>query len=328
MTAESVTAAAAVAAVPAALVLDLMFGDPRNRYHPTAWMGALIARLTIPVQGHSRWHGRLAGTCAVLVPLCVATLLLLLLYVGLDVLTGLAHALAWGVAAAILLKSTIAIRGMEGHAMAVVAELESGRLDAAREKLAMIVKRDTANLDENHVYSAVVESISENMVDGVTGPLFYFGFFGVFGAVLYRIVNTADSMLGYRTSLLENLGWFAANADKILNLVPARLTGILVIPSSMLLGYDWRSSYRIMGRDARKPDSPNAGYPMAAVAGALDARLEKPGHYMLGDGRPGFTRRHVASAIALTKVTCCMFAAVVTVPSIILLSCVGWWLHA
>jgi adenosylcobinamide-phosphate synthase len=165
-------------------------------------------------------------------------------------------------------------------------------------------------------------------VDGVTGPLFYYAIFGLPGAFVYRVINTADSMIGYNTDIFKNVGWFAANCDKILNYIPSRLTGFIMILSAMILGNNWRKSYEIMIRDGRKTKSPNAGYPMAAIAGALEAKFEKIDHYSLGDGNISFTKDHVKSAISIMKVTSILFCGIIVVPIIFLLSYLGWWIHA
>ena len=174
-----------------------------------------------------------------------------------------------------MLKTTIAIRGMEKHAISVLDSLESNDLDLARNYLSMIVKRNTTKLDKNHVLSGVLESISENTVDGITGPMFYYAFFGLFGAFVYRIINTADSMVGYKNELFKNLGWFTAKCDTILNYIPSRLTGLMMVISAAILQNNWKNSYKVMIRDGKKTESPNAGYPMAALAGALETKFEK-----------------------------------------------------
>ena len=124
------------------------------------------------------------------------------------------------------LKTTIAIKGMEKHAIAVVESIEMNEILVSQENLSMIVKRDTKNLDKNHIISGVLESISENTVDGITGPLFYYALFGLPGAFVYRVVNTADSMIGYKNDIFKNIGWFGANCDTILNYIPSRFTGL------------------------------------------------------------------------------------------------------
>ena len=133
------------------------------------------------------------------------------------------------VVGSILLKTTIAIRGMQKHAFAVVDAVEKGDLDSARNHLSMIVKRDTKNLDKNHILSAVLQSVSENTVDGVTGPLFYYAIFGLPGAFAYRAINTIDSMVGYKTTMFKNVGWFGAKCDTAVSYTHLTLPTILLV---------------------------------------------------------------------------------------------------
>ena len=114
-------------------------------------------------------------------------------------------------------------------ALAVLDSIQKNDLTQARTNLSMIVKRNTKNLDKNHILSGTLESLSENIVDGITGPMFYFAIFGLPGAFVYRIVNTVDSMVGYKTQKFKNLGWFGANCDNVLNYIPSRLTGLTTV---------------------------------------------------------------------------------------------------
>ncbi|WP_320416709.1 cobalamin biosynthesis protein [Candidatus Nitrosotenuis chungbukensis] len=227
----------------------------------------------------------------------------------------------------LLLKTTIAIRGLEKHGNLVMESISRNNLEEARSRLSMLVKRDTKDLDRNHVISATLESISENTVDGITGPLFYFGMFGFPGAFVYRAINTIDSMIGYKTALFRNVGWFGANCDKILNYLPARITGLVMILAAVLVKADWKNSLITMRRDGKKTESPNAGYPMAAMAGALGTRFEKINHYTLGNGTIEFNESHFKSAVLLMKMTGILFCILVTVPLIVFLSYLGWWIH-
>jgi adenosylcobinamide-phosphate synthase len=192
----------------------------------------------------------------------------------------------------------------------------------------MIVKRNTQNLDKNHIISGTLESISENTVDGITGPLFYFGIFGLPGAFVYRVINTADSMIGYKNNIFKNIGWFAAICDTILNYIPSRLTGLVMIISAAILQNNWKDSYKIMIRDGKKTESPNAGYPMAALAGALGTKFEKINHYELGNGTTTLTKEHVYSAILIMKLTTFLFFVMITLPIAYFLSLIGWWINA
>ena len=312
-----------------ALLLDFLIGDPKTKYHPTAWIGKLIAVLVPFSRNNSPKKELFGGILIVFAVVAIVSTLLVALDFGISLLTiDIVSLVVSIVVGSILLKTTIAIRGMQKHALSVVDALEKDDLDSARNHLSMIVKRNTKHLDKNHISSAVLESVSENTVDGITGPLFYYAIFGLPGAFVYRAINTIDSMVGYKTSLFRNIGWFGANCDTILNYIPSRLTGLVMILSALILGYNWKESFYIMKRDCKKLESPNAGFPIAALAGALGTKLEKINYYAVGDGNIEFTKSHIISAIRLMKVSSILFCGLVTVPIISALSFLGWWLHA
>ena len=317
-----------IAIIGFAILLDLKFGDPKNRYHPTAWIGTFIAKLTTITKNQNSTFEKIGGTIMIITISSVVVLLLFGLNFGISLISVDYISLILSVViGALLLKTTIAIRGMEKHAINVLDSLERHDLDLARNYLSMIVKRNTTKLDKNHVLSGVLESISENTVDGITGPMFYYAFFGLFGAFVYRIINTADSMVGYKNDIFKNLGWFTAKCDTILNYIPSRLTGLMMVISAAILQNNWRNSYKVMIRDGKKTESPNAGYPMAALAGALETKFEKINHYKLGDGEIILTRDHVLSAIKIMKLTSILFFGIITIPIIFILSVLGWWLY-
>ena len=312
-----------------ALLLDFKFGDPKNKYHPTSWIGSFLAKLTPIIKNDNPVMEKLGGTCIVLITSGLVISLLFILDIGISLIT-LDHVslIISVMIGGLLLKSTIAIRGMEQHAKSVLESLDEKNLDMARNNLSMIVKRNTCNLDQNHILSGVLESVSENTVDGVTGPLFFYALFGLPGAFVYRVINTADSMIGYKTDIFKNIGWFAATCDSILNYIPSRLTGLVMVISAALLQKNWKESYKIMIRDGKKTESPNAGYPMAALAGALETKFEKINHYRLGDGELTLTKQHVHSAISIMKLTSVLFFVMVTIPIIYISSLIGWGMHA
>jgi len=324
-----------VLAVLFALSIDFAFGDPKNKFHPTVWMGTLIGKLVPFVKNNNPTSEKIGG---LILTISVTSLIASILYFlnvtlhylnqsdfnfMLRVVTLIFSIVVTGY----LLKTTIAIKGMEKHAALIMQALSHDDIDDARAKLSMIVKRDTKNLDRQHIISGTLESISENTVDGIIGPLFYFAIFGLPGAFVYRTINTIDSMIGYKTSLFRNLGWFGANCDKILNFLPSRITSLVMIFAVMILRENWRHSLEIMRRDGKKTESPNAGYPMATLAGALSVKFEKIDHYVLGDGNLEFTEDHFKSAISIMKLTTILFCTIFTVPMIVVLSYLGWWMH-
>ena len=312
-----------------AILLDLVFGDPKNRYHPTAWIGMLIGTITTRMKNENYTVEKIGGIFIVLIPVCISVIFLSGLNFSVDLISVESLSILISIISGVVLfKMTIAIKGMERHALAVLDSIQKNDLIQARTNLSMIVKRNTKNLDKNHILSGTLESLSENIVDGITGPMFYFAIFGLPGAFVYRIVNTVDSMVGYKTQMFKNLGWFGANCDNVLNYMPSRLTGLTIVLGSMLLGHDWKNCYVIFKRDGKKTDSPNAGYPMAAFAGALDTKFEKLEHYSLGSGEYEITSKKVKDAVSLMKVTSILFFGIVSIPIILLISFVEMILFA
>lgn len=312
--------------VVGALILDFAFGDPRSKYHPTAWVGTLIAKIIPFAKSQNPATEKIVGILVTIsiVGLVAGLLSLFQIFTSFD---DVISTIILTIIGSVLLKTTIAIHGLEKHGRLVMESISKNNLNEAQDRLAMLVKRSTKQLDKNHVISGVLETTSENIVDGVTGPLFYFGLFGLPGAFVYRTINTLDSMIGYRDSIFSNVGWFAANCDKVLNYIPARITGYVMVLSAMLVGADWKNSLHIMKSDGNKTSSPNAGIPMAAMAGALHTRFEKIDHYSLGNGSAELDQTHFKSAILLMKTTCVLFCGLVTTPMIIILSYLGWWVH-
>ena len=312
-----------------AILLDLTFGDPKNRYHPTAWIGNLIGIITTRMKNENYILEKFGGIFIVLIPVCISVIVLSSLNFSIDLISVESLSILISIISGIVLfKMTIAIKGMEKHALAVLDSIQKNNLEQARTNLSMIVKRNTKNLDKNHILSGTLESLSENIVDGITGPMFYFAIFGLPGAFAYRIINTVDSMVGYKTQMFKNLCLFGANCDNILNYIPSRLTGLTIVLGSMLLGHDWKNCYEIFKRDGKKTDSPNAGYPMAAFAGALGTKFEKLEHYSLGTGENEITSKKVKDAITLMKVTSLLFFGIVSVPIILFISFVELILFA
>ena len=272
----------AIIVAVSALILDILSGDPPSRYHPTAWVGRIYGKI-IPYFKTGKIRTETALGAAAIITVCsiVASLLFALEYTVSVLLDGAVMMLVLVISGTLLLKSTIAVRGMQEHAIRVIESLDTGDIKCARGNLAMIVKRNTGNLEHKHLVSGTLESISENISDGITGPMFYFAFFGLPGAFVYRAVNTADSMIGYKNGIFSNLGRFAAVCDTVLNYIPSRLTAYMMILSSAVLGMDWKNSQDDAKIQLYALQVGMLDILWQVLAGALNVTLEKPGHYTI-----------------------------------------------
>jgi adenosylcobinamide-phosphate synthase len=271
MVPPAVTLAAVV--LCCALIVDRLIGDPHSRYHPVALLGSFIGL----------W-GRLAYYPVRLQR--ISGILLWLLTVFLFALPFILFSILapWYVyllVAPFLLKCCFAWRALEEHTLAVVFALNEG-VETGREKVRLLVSRNTAELDRDHILSAGYESMTENLTDSIISPLFWFSLFGLAGAAVCRAINTMDAMLGYRDER-ERIGWWPARSDDILNYVPARITVLLLLIWFTTKGTAVKA-WRIMRRDAHKRPGFNGGIVMAAMAGGTGIRFEKPGVYTIGDG--------------------------------------------
>ncbi len=297
-----------------ALIIDSVFGEPPDRFHPTVWMGKIVALFKPMLQSGNPRIEKMNG---VLLCLGVTSLFALPAFLFVFLARFFFGSVAYVVVSAVLLKLTFALKCMGFYTMPIAKALEHGDLDGAKRRLHFVVRRDPTLLDERLVVSAAVESIAESTTDGVTSALFFFALFGVPGAFVFRVVNTLDSMVGYRDAANVNIGWFAAKADTVLNLVSARLTGVLMVCSAVLLGERWRDSWRIMLRDRRSMASLNAGWTIGAMAGALGTMLEKVGAYKLGD-KGELKPEHIGRALRIMTLTVILYIFALVVPILLL----------
>lgn len=254
--------------------LDLLLGDPRGWPHPVVWAGRLIQRLEnlwTSLFGRCRLAGILLTVSTLLVAGGAAW--------GLLCLAWFLHPWLWGAASLWLAWTCLALRSLHRESLAVVRHLEAGDLAAARQALSYIVGRDTGELGEAEILRAAIETVAENTSDGVIAPLFYLCLGGPVLGILFKAASTLDSMVGYKNERYREVGWASARLDDLLNLVPARLTGLFMVLAAAVLRLDAAGALRVMRRDGRKPKSPNAGIPEAAVAGALGIRLGGPAVY-------------------------------------------------
>lgn len=257
-----------------AMLIDAALGWPRAIHdrigHPVTWMGRLIVAMETGFNtGHDILQSRRAGMIATLVVLGISAGL------AFAVQSMLPHGWAGLILTAALAWPFLATRSLHDHVAAVVLPLATGDMAAARTAVSAIVGRDPARLDAAGVTRAAMESLAENASDGVVAPVFWGLIFGLPGVVGYKAINTLDSMIGHRTERHEHFGWFAARLDDWVNLIPARLTGLMFALVSGRFG----EALATMRRDARHHRSPNAGWPEAAMASALGVRLSGPRAY-------------------------------------------------
>ena len=309
-----------------AYTLDLLLGDPRWLPHPVRWIGRYISFLEDKIK-------RFAKT-----PLAekISGIFLFIIVVGsIYGLTGgflyishLTSYILYLLLSVFLAYTTLSIKSLHQEAYGVIGEIEKasyppnpppqgGRaregehLDRARKRLSNIVGRDTQNLSEEEIYRAVVETIAENTSDGIIAPLFYLAIGGPALALAYKAVNTLDSMVGYKNERYKNFGWFSARMDDIANFTPARITALLMVIASFILRFNWSGSLKIIWRDSRNHPSPNAGYPEAAVAGALGIQLGGINYYfsvprnrpLIGDKNNNFTTESVKNTVKIMHLT-------------------------
>ena len=258
-----------------ALGLDSLFGWPKALFvaigHPVVWIGKMIGALDrwFNVDGADPGVRRFAGIAAALTVISLTVALALLV-------TWLLPAGWPGVAlAGVFAWPFVAMRSLRDHVAAVAVPLTEGRLGAARCAVSQIVGRDPRQLDKSGIARASLESLAENTSDGVVAPIFWGVFFGLPGIAGYKAINTLDSMIGHRSERHEAFGWASARIDDLVNLIPARLTGVLYA----IVSTRPKQALATMWRDAGRHRSPNAGWPEAALAGGLDIRLSGPRAY-------------------------------------------------
>ena len=281
-----------------AVAIDLGLGDPPNALHPVAWFGRFVQALERRAPRDNpraeMFYGAGIVTSGVALSAFPAFVIERFYKSRKPNVLGV-------LILAIALKMTFAWRALIQAGASVQRDLESERSDRARSDLRALVSRDTTQLESSHLAAAAIESLAENASDSFIAPLFYFTLFGLPGAFVYRAVNTLDSMIGYH-GRYEYLGKVAARLDDGLNLIPSRITAVLIVIAARFADGKARRAWRTMLRDHAKTASPNAGHPMSAMAGALDVRLEKVGHYRLNENGRAPQPRDIQRATRIVSV--------------------------
>ncbi len=301
-----------------AVIIDSLIGDPRVSWHPVVLIGRMISygqsKLLRPQQ--SKLIKVLKGAFLVALILLITYVSIWLIIRGLTCISPLAAFIG----EIILLSFTITPRSLKEAAWEIRTYLVDQDICRARKKVGWIVGRDTDQMDEAEATRATVETVAENIVDGIIAPLFFAAIGGVTLAFLYRAVNTLDSMIGYRNEVYIDFGMVAARVDDIFNLIPARITGVLIIIVSFLLKLNWQGAMRCILRDANKHPSPNSGYAEASVAGALGIRLGGLNYYFgtpsfrayMGDENEKLNFRHIERTVEIMYGVTGLFVAIIT----------------
>lgn len=301
------------------LAIDVIIGELPTRIHPVVIIGSIISFFkNIFIKIKSRLSGLLLVVCCCVV---VSMLLYIIYYIS------SINFILLFIIFTILLSSTYSVNMLLKTAVDVKKDLDES-IDKARKSVSYLVSRSTDELTEGFIVSAVIESLTENITDSYVAPMFYYTIFAMIILtvninnqlfylllipMLYRLFNTLDAMVGYKTDELIQIGFFPAKIDDILNLIPSRIAGIYVVVSAYLLKLNGKNSYEIMKRDARKCPSPNSGFTMATTAGALDIQLIKKDTYILGDENKAIDKEDITNAVNLSKLTIILFTLTILI---------------
>ena len=300
-----------------AVIIDMIIGEVPNIIHPVIYMGKLIEKLKNYLP-----KTRISGLLTILTTTFTFTA------ISLIILLICAYVNQWlfVIFASLLLSTTFSINFLIESVRKIQDEL-SEDINKARKSMSYLVSRNTEELTESRITSAAIETLTENITDSIIAPLFYttilslfFGIIvGICGAIIYRVSNTMDAMLGYETDELIDIGRYPAKLDDVLNYIPARITVYYVVLAAVILRYDYNQSYNVMKKFALKTPSPNSGYSMAATAGALNIVLVKEGVYELGYGTDELTKEKISQAINITKVSSLLFILTIVLVYFILM---------
>lgn len=253
------------------LIMDLILGDPYWLPHPIRIIGLAIEKIENRLRKKSDSQSVQKKKGVVL--LVIMALGSFVFYTVLKVVTYGIHFYLGVLVESFVIYQILAIKCLKDETMRVYKALDQGDMPTARKWISYLVTRNTEEMDEEEIVKATVETISENIVDGITSPLFFIALGGAPLGMLYKAVNTLDSMVGYKNEKYLNFGWASAKMDDILNYIPARLTGLIIVLVSVLFGYDGKNAWKILKRDKKNHSSPNSPYSEAPVAGALRIQL-------------------------------------------------------
>lgn len=309
-----------ISALVFAIVFDIIIGELPSKIHPVVIIGKIIDFFT---DLYIKIRNKISGLLLFLSTTIVSTVILFVLFSVINLNFYLMF-IVYG----LLLSSTFSIKILLSSANDISNDLKEG-IEKARKSVSYLVSRNTNDLSEKLIVSATIESLTENITDSYISPIFYFTIISAIALLfadnvntfllvfiilwipfLFRISNTLDAMVGYENDKLKYIGYFSAKVDDILNYIPARIAGFLIVVSAFILKLDWKNSYKIMLRDARKCPSPNSGFTMASTAGALNIQLVKKDTYILGDNTVEIDVLHISKAVKLSKFTILLFTVI------------------
>jgi adenosylcobinamide-phosphate synthase len=295
------------------ILLDIVVGDPSPnspyayyyKLHPTVLMGNLAKTLKLRSKNSNpkreKFNGVLLGLTVIIAFSLPAFFGLWAIFTYVGAISTWVGIIVYAAIAIVLVKFTVCIKLETDWAKAAAKAIDANDLVEAR-RYSHFSRRDSSKLNGPQIGSAVIESMSENLIDFKLSPIIFYSFLGVTGAIVFRAINTLDGMVGFKDKENLNLGWFSANLDHIINYIPSRLTGALIVLAAALLGKDYKNAWRIARRDHAKTPSRNHGWPMAAMAGALKVQFEKPGQYILGDATDVLDSGKILQALKIRNV--------------------------
>ncbi len=296
-----------------AITIDVIYGEPPRMFHPVVITGKItekISKKLIPIS-KNRSKGIFTGVILIISGLSI--------YTGIYRLTKHFVSDIFSIfpseiikilnifADSFFLKTAFSLRALVEHAEAVRANLSQDKIDIARREVSKIVSRNTQNLEKPHIISAAVESVAENLVDSIIAPLFFFALFGLEGAITYRVINTLDAMVGYKTEDLKFIGFIPAKSDDILNFIPARLSIPFILIATFILRMNTKEAIKTFIKYRRKTESPNSYIPITLFSGALKIKLEKIGNYSIGDFQLPESEEKITEATRLAITTSLVF---------------------
>ena len=307
----------ALAIVVLAILIDRFIGDVPNSIHPLRWMGNLLGAIDRRIKTRDKASTSFLGF--------LVYLLVFFIFGGIGVLIiALVHGLvseyddvwgevAWIIITAFIFKIQFAIFSFRKHCDPICEDLDAGRVEDAAAKVQMIVSRNTKGMDAEHISSSCCETVSENLVDSILSPTFFFGLFGILGSVMFRCANLMDAMWGYLNEKYGRLGFFPAKFDDVLGWLTSRVSPYFVALAAMFLRMDWRAAVPAAKEEHTKTPSPNSGWPMTAVSAALGISMEKKGVYVMGKG-PLPTTKDIQRCMRLVELTSIIFMLLICFP--------------